>query len=511
MPHYLTASELREQFQSEGLSAVDLVSHLERRIETLDWSGPEVRSVIELNPDAAQIASGLDAERREGRERSPLHGVPVLIKDNLDTADSMRTTAGSLALMDSTPTQDATVVKRLREAGAVILGKTNMSEWANFRGNGSSSGWSGRGGLTRNPHSLDRTASGSSSGSAAAVAAGLAPIAIGTETDGSVISPASACGVVGYKPTLGLTSRAGVIPIANSQDTVGVFARSVQDIAITLNAIVGVDDRDPVTKGCSRFVDIDFTAELSANGLAGLRLGTPENGGLRGYSAAAERVFDTCLSRLDELGANIVTDCNFDTADELAEKPGELERLLWEFRRDLNAYLKERNDPAFRNLADIIAFNEANSEKELLWFGQELLELAEASADVTDDQLRKLNDRLNRLSRQEGIDAVLEEHKLDAIIAPSKSPAATIDLVNGEKLLGGSTWIAAIAGYPIVTVPAGFVHGLPVGISFIGTAWSDHKLLQMAYAWEQNTQMLREPTFVYDICSAPNTRPFELA
>lgn len=507
---YLTATDIRKRIADGRFTVREVVGTLETRIRELDWAGPNVRSVIEINLEAEDIAAERGTQIAQGAQLPPLHGIPVLLKDNIDTADAMHTTAGSLALMDSTPARDATVAQLLRDAGAVITGKTNMSEWANFRGDQSSSGWSGRGGLTRNPHSLAHTASGSSSGSAAAVAAGLAPIAIGTETDGSIISPASACGVVGVKPTVGLTSRAGVIPIASSQDSVGVFARSVKDAAIALTAISGVDDRDPATRAGAHLEDIDFAANLSASALEGVRLGVPANCGYRGYSTAAEKVFEACLTRLTDLGAVIVTDCDLPNEDAYREEPGEMQRLLWEFRKDLNAYLAERNDPEILSLADVIAFNNEHADDELRWFGQELMERSEASAGISDEELAALNKKLNTLSRENGIDHVLREHGLDALIAPSKSPATTIDLVNGEQYRGSVSMVSAIAGYPIVTVPAGMVHGLPIGLSFFGTAWSDERLLQLAYAWEQHTRMFRQPTFAADITSVSGTLPGEL-
>lgn len=464
--------------------------------------------MLEVNPDTLEIAAGLDAEPSR---RGPLHGIPVLVKDNLDTADTMHTTAGSLALMHSRPQQDATVVARLREAGAVILGKANMTEWANFRGNQSSSGWSARGGFTRHPFALTRNPSGSSSGSAVAVAAGLAPVAIGTETDGSIISPASACGVVGVKPTVGLTSRAGVIPISHSQDSIGVFSVTVKDSAVVLTAIAGVDERDAATTAGAHQAGTDFAADLSADALQGVRLGVPGNVGMTGYSRQADTFLEAAIGVIESLGATVVRDVQIPSADALKETPGDLQRLLHEFRRDMNAYLAERGDPEIHSLADLIAFNNAHANEELFYFGQQLFERAEATAGDSDEEMEALSRRLQRLSRDEGIDAALQQHNLDALIAPSRAPAAQSDVANGEKYLGSSSNLPAIAGYPVISVPAGLAHGLPMGLSFIGTAWSDANLLRYAYAWEQATQMFRTPSFRRDdIVADPATPQYEL-
>ncbi len=507
----LSVAEATRQMAEETLTSESLTRMYLDRINAIDAAGPRLKSVLEINPDALDIAATMDAERAAGHVRGPLHGVPVLVKDNVDTADSMHTTAGSLALMDSRPRQDATVVARLREAGAVIIGKANLSEWANMRGFQSSSGWSGRGGSTRNPHCLVRNPSGSSSGSAAAIAADLATIAIGTETNGSIISPASACGVVGFKPTVGLTSRAGVIPISHTQDSVGVMAKTVADIAATLSCLTGVDERDPATSASAAVVDTDYVAALDAGALRGARLGVPRNAGLIGYSHKADAVFAVALDVLRSLGAEIITDCNIPSADGLRESPGAFERMAYEFKRDVNAYLAERGDPDIATLADVIAFNNARADEELRYFGQDILEQAEATSDDDAEKMQQLHERLQRLSREEGIDFVLQEHNLDALIAPSMPPAGVTDLANGEKFLGGASNLPAIAGYPIVTVPAGQAHRMPVGISFIGTAWSDASLLGLAYAWEQATQMYREPTYyVGDIVADPETPAFDL-
>ena len=485
------------------LTAVQLTQAYLDRIAIID---PLLHSLLETNPDALTIAGELDAERADGHVRGPLHGIPVLLKDNIDTADNMHTTAGSLALMESTPPRDATVAKQLREAGAILLGKTNLSEWANIRGKSTTSGWSARGGITRNPHCLLRSASGSSSGSAAAVAADLAMVTIGTETNGSVVLPAAACGVVGHKPTVGLTSRAGVIPISHSQDSVGVLGRSVADVATTLATLTGIDDRDPATAGS---LDTDFLPVLDANALRGVRLGVPTNFGFTGYSPKADAIFERVLVTLASLGAEIVHGTDIPTADDLRARPGAGHRLLYDFRHDIDAYLAERDDPAFRTLEDLIAFNTANADTEMIYFGQEQFEQAAYTA-WDDDEMAALDVRLQRQSREEGIDAVLAEHRLDALIAVTKAPSSLIDVINGEKFPGAACDLPAIAGYPIVTVPAGLAYGMPVGLSFIGTAWSDARLLGLAYAWEQATQMYRSPGFVADdIALHPETPAYE--
>lgn len=503
--------QLTAQMDQGTFTSVELVESYIERIAALDADGPRLNSVLEVNPDARAIAAERDAERARGDIRGPLHGVPVLLKDNIDTADSMHTTAGSLALMDSTPSRDATVVTRLRDAGAVILGKTNLSEWANFRGTGSSSSWSARGGLAKHPYALTRNPSGSSSGSAVAVAASLAPVAIGTETNGSIVSPASACGVVGVKPTVGLTSRRGVIPISHSQDSVGVFGVSVADTALVLTAIAGVDVRDPATTAGKHLAGTDFRAMLDIDALRGARLGVPVNIGTTGYSRSADTIFEAAIGVLESLGATVVRDIQVPSADELGERPGEFQRLVNEFLVDINAYLAERGDPAFKTLADLIAFNTDHADEELRWFGQELFEMAQNTANEDETAKAELDARLRRLSRQEGLDATLKAHDLDALIAPTRAPASQTDLVNGEKHVGGASTLPAIAGYPIITVPAGFAYGLPVGLSFMGTAWSDARLLSLAYAWEQATRMYREPAYREDdIAADPATPQYEL-
>lgn len=492
----ISIAEMRQAMEAGERTSQELVEDYLARIDSIDAHGPRLNSVLEINPDAMMNATQLDAERADGMVRGPLHGIPILLKDNLDIAGPMHTTAGSLALMGSRPARDATVVARLKQAGAVILGKTNMSEWANFRSEHSSSGWSGRGGQTRNPYALDRTPSGSSSGSAVAVAAGLCAAAIGTETDGSIVSPSSMCGVVGIKPTVGLTSRAGVIPISGEQDTIGVHARTVEDGAAVLSAIVGADDRDEKTASSDGMFPVDYVPKLSADALKGTRLGIPRNARFTGYSPGADDLFDASVQVLSALGAEIVDSADIPTIESLNDKPGEGERLRYEFKRDLNAYLAERGDPEVETLADLIAFNREHADLEMPYFPQDVLEEAEAY-DVEGDRekMDALSERLRRQAGPGGIDVVLKDHQLDALIAPSGAPAAVLDPVNGEKHPGGSTSVSAMAGYPIVTVPMGMVYGLPVGLSFMGTAFSEATLLALAYAFEQATMMRRVPTF----------------
>lgn len=504
-------TDVQNQLTSGDITSVDLTQRYLDRIAALDSDGPMLSAVLELNPDALDIAAELDAERAEGNVRGPLHGVPIILKDNFDTADAMHTTAGSLALMDSTPPQDATVVQRLREAGAVIIGKSNLSEWANMRGFQSSSGWSARGGVVKHPFASLRNPSGSSSGSAVAVSAGFCTIALGTETNGSIVCPASVNGVVGFKPTVGLTSRAGVIPISHSQDSAGVLAKTVTDVAIALNAMVGVDDRDEATSASEEHAATDFVAELDVHALQGVRLGVPGNFGFVGYSNKADAVFAGVVKSLESLGAEVVMDIEIPTADQLNEVPGAFDRMVYEFKRDLNAYLAERGDPDFATLTDLIAFNNEHADEELRYFSQNIFEMADATSDDDAEKMQELSDRLNRLSREEGIDAVLAEHNLDALIAPTMPPASMTDLANGEKFMGASSGLSATAGYPLITVPAGLAHDLPVGLSIFGTAWSDAKLLSLAYAWEQATQMYRQPGFIEGgIAEDPNAPVYEL-
>lgn len=491
----VTIAELQAAMEEGEFTAVELVNAYIERIEAIDQDGPRLNSILEINPDALDIAQALDEERRTSGARSPLHGIPILLKDNIDTADRMRTTAGSLALMNSTPARDAFIVQRLRDAGAVILGKTNMSEWANFRSTRSSSGWSGRGGQCKNPYILDRNPCGSSSGSGAATAANLTAGSIGTETDGSIVCPATANGVVGIKPTVGLLSRSGIIPISHNQDTPGPHARVVADAAAILGAMVGVDPDDPATAPSEGRAYTDYTQFLDPNGLQGARIGVARQG-VTGYSEETDRLFEQAIQAMRDAGAIIIDPADIPTINEITTGPTELTVLLYDFKHDLNAYLAARNDPDIRTLADLIAFNEENAEQELRWFGQELFLMAQEKGELTDPEYIEALETNHRLGRTEGIDAVLQAHQLDAIVAPTGSPAWTTDLVNGDHFLGASSSPAAIAGYPLISVPMGFAFGLPVGITFMGTAWSEPTLIRLAYAFEQATKVRRPPQFL---------------
>lgn len=488
-------TELADRLATGTTTSVALVAGYLARVEAVDRSGPTLRSVVELDPAAADVARERDAERAAGRVRGPLHGIPVLLKDNIATADGMQTTAGSLALVGQPPDRDATVAERLRAAGAVVLGKTNLSEWANFRSTASSSGWSGRGGLTRNPYVLDRTASGSSSGSGAAVAASLAAVALGTETDGSVLCPAAVSGLVGVKPTVGLTSRAGVVPISHSQDTVGPMARTVTDAALTLAALVGPDPRDPATAGSAGRFPTDVRPLLDPDALAGARIGVPREG-FWGYDAGTDELGERALEVLRSCGATLV-----DVAyPGLSEIPGpELTVLHTEFKVDVAAYLQALPDrPGVpRTLADLIAFNEAHADRELVHFGQETFLAAQATDGLDSPVYREALALARRLGREDGIDALLAAHDLQALVAPTMGPAARTELAGGEAhVAGATTRVLAVAGYPGVTVPMGEVAGLPVGLCVFGTAWSEPTLLAYAYAYEQAARHRRPPSYL---------------
>ncbi len=494
-PYLETSIEaLRARMDAGRLTARTLAAACLARIEAIDRNGPRIASVIEVNPDALAIAAERDRERKAGQLRGPLHGIPVLLKDNIATRDRMSTSAGSLALANVPAPRDAFVVAQLREAGAVILGKTNLSEWANFRSTRSSSGWSARGGLTRNPYALDRSASGSSSGSAAAVAASLAAVAVGTETDGSITSPASKCGLVGIKPTVGLVSRDGIVPIAASQDTAGPMARTVADAAALLSAMAGRDPRDAATGEAK--VERDYTRFLVRDGLRGARIGVA-----RGYVSGNDRVqavFDRVVAQLEALGAQVVDPVALPPP--AAYEDAEFEVLLHEFKAGLAAYLAEFASSApIRNVADLITFNERERAREMPHFGQELLVMAEARGGLDSAVYREALVKGRRVTRDEGIDKALAEHRLDALVAPTGGPAWLIDLVNGDSHSGGFTSPAAVAGYPHVTVPMGEVSGLPVGLSFVGGAWSEPTLLRLAYAFEQATHHRRAPAFARSI------------
>jgi len=482
--------EQQARMQAGTLTAVSLAQRYLARIAAIDKAGPRINAVIELNPEALQIAAGLDRERKAGKLRGPLHGIPVLLKDNIATADRMSTSAGSLALDGVRASRDAFITERLRAAGAVILGKTNLSEWANMRSTHSTSGWSGRGGLTRNPYALDRNTSGSSSGSGAAMAASLATLAIGTETDGSIVSPASTCGIVGIKPTLGLVSRSGIIPIAHSQDTAGPMTRSVADAALLLAAIAGVDAADGATKD-SQGKSTDYAAALRSDGLKGKRLGVARN--FFGSSTAIDAVIEKELALLQAQGAELV-DVEVPNTDKYNDS--ELAVLLGEFRPDLEAWLAAYAPHApVKSMADVIAFNDKQAARELRYFGQEHLIAAQAKPGLDDPAYREALANNHRYARAEGIDRILREQGLDGLVAPTGGIAWLTDLINGDHYGGSFSSPAAVAGYPHVTVPAGEVHGLPVGISFVGTAWSEAALIGMAYAYEQASARRKAPTF----------------
>jgi amidase len=479
-----------------GYSAMSLTQEYLRRIEQLDRKGPSLKAVIEVNPEARAIAKGLDQEWKITGSRGRLHGVPVLVKDNIDTHDRMMTTAGSLALMGSIAKRDAFVVRKLREAGAVLLGKTNLSEWANFRGSRSTSGWSARGGLTKNPHVLDRNASGSSSGSAVAVSAYLCAVAIGTETDGSIVSPSTLCGIVGMKPTVGLWSRSGIIPISHTQDTAGPMARTVRDAAILLGALTGIDPDDPATELSRDKAHGDYTQFLDPDGLKGARIGVVRR--MFRLTPSADRVLEAALETMKRAGAVLVDPADIATIGNFGDS--EFQVMLYEFKAGLNKYLGSVGDKvAVRSLKDIIEFNEKHAEQELKWFGQEILLRAEEKGPLTEKAYLDHLEKCRRLSRTEGIDATMDKHKLDALIAPTGGPAGKTDLIYGDRGVGGSSSIPAMAGYPNITVPCGEAYGLPLGISFFGRAWSEPVLLKLAYSFEQAAKARIEPKFVPSI------------
>lgn len=488
----LSVSELQAGMASGKYTAHSLAQKYLDRIDDIDKHGPEINSVIEMNPDALSIASELDKERKAKGPRGPLHGIPVLIKDNIDTHDRMQTTAGSLALGGSIPLQDSSVAKKLREAGAVILGKTNLSEWANLRSSHSTSGWSGRGGQTKNPYVLDRNPCGSSSGTGAAVAANLAAIGIGTETDGSVVCPSNANSLVGIKPTVGLISRAGIIPIAHSQDTAGPMCRTVTDAAILLGALSGVDSRDDATNASTGKSFSDYTKFLDANGLSGARIGVHRKS--FGFNDAVDKLMNDCIDIIKKRGAIFVDPADIPTQGKFDDS--ELEVLLYEFKADLNSYLASLGPRSpVKSMKEIIDFNEQYRDREMPYFGQDLMIKAQAKGSLTDKAYRDALAKNHRLSRKEGIDFVMDKNKLDALIAPTGGPGWTTDWINGDHFTGGYSTASAVAGYPHITVPAGYVFGMPVGISFFGRAWSEPTLIKFAYAFEQATKARRAPQF----------------
>jgi amidase len=488
-----TIAELQAGLASSKYSAQSLVRKYLDRIDDIDKHGPAINSVIELNPDALAIATDLDRERKAGRVRGPLHGIPVLIKDNIDTHDRMTTTGGSLALGGSIPLQDSFVAKKLRDAGAVIIGKTNLSEWANFRSAHSSSGWSGRGGQTKNPYVLDRNPCGSSSGTGAAIAANLAAIGVGTETDGSVVCPSNANSLVGIKPTLGLVSRAGIIPIAHSQDTAGPMCRTVTDAAILLGALTGIDTRDNDTKASAGKSFADYTKFLDANGFKGARIGVHRKS--FGFNDAVDKLMTDCIDIIKKRGATVIDPADIPTQGKFDDS--ELEVLLYEFKADLNSYLASLGPRApVKSLKEIIDFNERFHDREMPYFGQDLFVKAQAKGPLTNKAYRLALAKNHRLARKEGIDFVMNKHRLDALIAPTGGPPWPTDWANGDHFTGGYSTASAVAGYPHITVPAGYVFGMPVGISFFGRAWSEPVLIKFAYAFEQASKARRVPKFL---------------
>jgi amidase len=498
-----TIAELQELMASGKETSESLVAAYLKRIEEIDRGGPRLNAVIETNPDALAIARELDRERREKGPRGPLHGIPVLIKDNIDTADLMETTAGSLALLGSKPVRDAFVAGRLRAAGAVILGKTNLSEWANFRSSHSTSGWSGRGGQTRNPYALDRNPSGSSSGSAAAVSANLTAIAVGTETDGSIVSPSSVCGIVGIKPTVGLVSRSGIVPIAHSQDTAGPMGRTVADAATLLGAMTGVDGSDAASKASAGHFLADYRSFLAPDGLRGARIGVLKSEPFN-FGPKLEPILRSVVAALKSAGAVVVEPVEFPT---LGKTDGsEFEVLLYEFKADLEAYLAARPGAAVRSLADLLEFDRKSADREMPFFGQETVEAAAKKGPLADKAYREALAKDLELMRVKGIDAVLAKDKLDALVVLTNGPAHLTDLINGDSFSGSSSSPAAVAGYPSITLPAGWVNGLPVGVSFIGTAWSEPVLIRLAFGLERALGARRAPHFL-PTAEIPATAP----
>jgi amidase len=494
----ITIPELQEGMKSGRFTARSLVEKYAARIDEIDKPGddrrgPALNAIIELNPDALSIADGVDQERKAKGPRGPLHGIPVLIKDNIDTADRMMTTAGSLALVGSKPPKDSFVTQRLRAAGAVILGKTNLSEWANIRSSHSTSGWSGRGGLTKNPYALDRNPCGSSSGTGAGISANLAAAGIGTETDGSIVCPSSSNGLAGIKPTVGLVSRAGIIPISHSQDGAGPMCRTLRDAAILLGALTGVDDDDAATAASAGKSQTDYTQYCDPNGLRGARIGVARK--YFGFSDAVDALMEESLGVMKHQGATLVDPADIATFGKFDDS--ELLVFMYELKADLNAYLARLGPAApVRTLQDVIDFNERNRQKEMPYFGQDLFLKAQSKGPLTDKEYVDALAKNHQLARTEGIDALMDQHHLDAIVAPTGGPAWLTDLVNGDHVAGGSSNAAAVAGYPNINVTAGFLSGLPVGISFFGRAWSEPTLIRLAYSFEQATKARQAPRFL---------------
>jgi len=511
IPAKATIAELRELLDAGTITVRQLVERTLARIEELDRQGPALHAVIETNPDALAIADALDAELQAGSRRSPLHGIPILLKDNIATTDAMETTAGSLALVGGRPLTDAHLATRVRDAGMVIVGKANLSEWSNFRSPRSSSGWSGRGGLTVNPYQRDRTAWGSSSGSAVAVAADYVPVAVGTETNGSIVMPAGATGTVGIKPTVGLISRRGIIPISHNQDTAGPIARTVADAAALLQILAGSDSADAATRDEPRPTDVpsypqrparisageaDYLAALDADGLRGARIGILRKDDPRPWFGS-DAVLDGVIATLRDAGAEVIDPVTMPPAAEQKWGAADISPMYAEFKADIAQYLADYVDASFpiRDLAGLVAFNREHAADELVWFGQEHFEAALDAPDLDDPAYLTLMTQMQRNAREFGMDAMLTEHRLDAIVALTNNPATKIDLLNGDPATSGSSGIAAMAGYPLVTLPTAFVGGMPVGVTFMGGAYSEDTLIRLAYAYEQRTQVRRSPQF----------------
>jgi amidase len=492
----ITIPDLRDGMKSGKFTARSLVDKYSARINEIDRHGPTLNSVIELNPDALSIADQLDQELKAKGPRGPLHGIPVFIKDNIDTADRMMTTAGSLALIGSKPARDSFVAERLRAAGAVILGKTNLSEWANIRSSHSTSGWSGRGGLTKNPYALDRNPCGSSSGSGAGVSANLCAAAIGTETDGSIVCPSSSNGIAGIKPTVGLVSRAGIIPISHSQDGAGPMCRTVRDAAIMLGALTGLDPRDPATANSQGKSFTDYSRFCDPNGLKGARIGIARK--YFGFNDGVDTLMEQSIDAMKRQGATLIDPADIETLGKFDES--ELLVFMYELKADLNAYLANLGPSApVRTLKDIIDFNERNKQKEMPYFGQDLFVKAETKGPLTEKTYLDAIEKNHQLARTEGIDATMDKYHLDAVVAPTGGPAWITDLINGDHVAGGSSNAAAVAGYPNINVTAGFISGLPIGISFFGRAWSEPTLIRLAFAFEQATKARQSPRFLSTI------------
>jgi amidase len=497
----ITIAELQGGMKSGKFTARSLVEKYSERIDEIDKrdidkQGPAVNAVIQMNPDALAIADALDRERKAKGPRGPLHGIPVLIKDNIDTADGMMTTAGSLALVGSRPLRDSFVAQKLRTAGAVILGKTNLSEWANIRCSHSTSGWSGRGGLTRNPYALDRNPCGSSSGTGAGISANLCAVGIGTETDGSIVCPSSSNGLAGIKPTVGFVSRSGIIPISHSQDGAGPMCRTVRDAATLLGALTGVDANDSATAASAGRSYTDYTQFCKADGLKGARIGVARK--YFGFNDAVDALMEESLDVMKKLGATVIDPADIETFGKFDDS--ELLVMMYELKADLNAYLARLGpDAPVHTLKEVIEFNERNREKEMPYFGQDLFLKAEGKGPLTEKAYLDALEKNHRLARTEGIDATMDKHRLDAIVAPTGGPAWLTDLLNGDHVAGGSSNAAAVAGYPNINVTAGSISGLPVGISFFGRAWSEATLIRLAFGFEQATKARQAPRFLKTI------------